>query len=88
MDGYQVCQLIRSDRRLRHTRIVAVTAYHSQAVRQEILNAGADEYLVKPFTPDEFCLVIEKLLSDKQSHGTTAGAEIRGSTHLDAHNKS
>jgi len=53
IDGFQVCKLIRDDRRLKHTKILAVTGYHSQAVKQQILKMGANGYLQKPFTPAE-----------------------------------
>jgi excisionase family DNA binding protein len=62
IDGFQVCRLIRDDRRLKHTKILAVTGYHSQAVKQQILKMGANGYLQKPFTPAEMIDQVKKYI--------------------------
>ncbi|PXW93552.1 response regulator receiver domain-containing protein [Sphaerotilus hippei] len=51
LDGLSVCRRLRADERLRRMRIVMLTSCDHAAERAEGLEAGADEYLVKPFGP-------------------------------------
>jgi len=62
LTGLEVCRRIRSDEDLGGVRVMLLTA----RAREEDLNsgyaAGADDYLVKPFTPRELTRRIEELL--------------------------
>jgi phosphoribosyl 1,2-cyclic phosphodiesterase/CheY-like chemotaxis protein len=49
-NGFQVCRSLRSDPHFRSTRIVVTTARAYAADRKSAFEAGADEYLTKPFT--------------------------------------
>lgn len=51
LDGYQLCEKLRTDRELRGTHVVMVTARGQEADRQRGMAAGADAYFVKPFSP-------------------------------------
>lgn len=51
VDGLQLCRRIRQDERLAHTRIVLVSARGHRNDMQIGLEAGADDYLLKPFSP-------------------------------------
>ena len=63
MDGLQVCQAIKTDPQLRHIKVVLLTA-RGQARDQEAGRAaGADEYLVKPFSPLQLIDTIERLMT-------------------------
>jgi len=63
MDGLQVCQAIKGDPHLRHIKVVLLTA-RGQARDQEAGRAaGADEYLVKPFSPLQLIDTIERLMA-------------------------
>jgi two-component system sensor histidine kinase/response regulator len=53
LDGYETCRRIRADVRLRHAKVILVSAKGLTAERLEGYHAGADDYLVKPFDPDE-----------------------------------
>ena len=53
MDGYQLAREIRSDSRLSHLPVVLLTAKASHESRAEGLETGADDYILKPFRPDE-----------------------------------
>lgn len=51
IDGYQVCQAIKSDPKTSRTRVIMVTARGQKADIEEGLRVKADCYLVKPFSP-------------------------------------
>ena len=51
MNGYQVCQQVRSDPELKNIHIIMLTAMGQEADHKASLEAGADEYMLKPFSP-------------------------------------
>lgn len=62
LDGLEVCRLLRREPGLEHTRIVMLTAASQEADRARGLEAGADEYLTKPFSPLKLLLLVQALL--------------------------
>ena len=68
MNGLDATQLIRQDRALRRTPIVAVSAYGADEYRRIALEAGCDEYVSTPFEPQSLADLIKALLSDGPSH--------------------
>ena len=54
LDGLELCRRIRADRRHdRYTWLVVLTALGGKQNFLEAMNAGADDFLTKPFDPDE-----------------------------------
>jgi CheY-like chemotaxis protein len=53
MNGYEVCRAVRSDLGLTDVTIVLLTAKGQEADRRRAVEVGADEFLTKPFDPDE-----------------------------------
>jgi two-component system chemotaxis response regulator CheY len=53
LSGLELCQRIRSDASKPYTYIILITSKHERADMLEGLQAGADEYLTKPFDPEE-----------------------------------
>ena len=62
MDGLQVCQALKSDPELKGIKVVLLTARGQARDREVGREAGADEYLVKPFSPLQLIETIERLL--------------------------
>jgi two-component system alkaline phosphatase synthesis response regulator PhoP len=60
MNGYEVCRAIKSDPTLRDTYLILLTAKGQEKERQKGIEAGADEYLTKPFSPRE---IVKRLRS-------------------------
>jgi two-component system cell cycle response regulator len=49
MDGFEVCRRLRADPRTHSVPVLLVTAFDSEADRQQGTEAGADGFIVKPF---------------------------------------
>jgi CheY-like chemotaxis protein len=49
MDGYEVCRRLRADARLAEIPVVLVTALDDQTARLTGIEAGADDFITKPF---------------------------------------
>ena len=63
ISGFEVCKAIRSDKRLSEVKIVMVTAKNQNKDEQTGLDLGADDYIMKPFEPEELLHVINQTLS-------------------------
>ena len=53
MDGFQVCERLKSDVDTMHVRVVAMTGYSIEENERRIMDAGADRFLKKPFSNTE-----------------------------------
>ena len=53
MSGFEVCENVKQDPELQDTKICLLTAKGQEADRERGRTAGADEYITKPFDPDE-----------------------------------
>lgn len=53
LDGIHICRHVRSDPTLDGTYVVIVSAYDKEGRKTELLGAGADDYLRKPYDVDE-----------------------------------
>ncbi|HEX2040654.1 MAG TPA: response regulator [Acidimicrobiales bacterium] len=62
MDGYAVCAALRDDPRTSATAIIIVTAKAQQDEKVHGLEAGADDYVTKPFDPAELTARIRAAL--------------------------
>jgi DNA-binding response OmpR family regulator len=69
MDGIQVCQHMRANPELAGTPILFLTAKGEIADKIEGFEAGADDYLTKPFDLRELVLRVRALLRRTQQNG-------------------
>jgi DNA-binding response OmpR family regulator len=53
LDGYEVTRRLRRHHRTRATAVILLTARVQEADVQEGVAAGADDYVTKPFSPQE-----------------------------------
>ena len=80
MDGESLCRTIKADERLAHIPVVLLTAKAGDEQKVEGLEAGADDYIVKPFDIREVLaraenlIEIRKLLRRGQDHWIDMGA--------------
>jgi DNA-binding response OmpR family regulator len=61
-NGYQVCKLIKSDPAMSHTKIIMLSGMAQNSDRQKAWEAGADDYIAKPFSSTALVEKVEELL--------------------------
>ena len=62
IDGYEVCRRVKSDEALRHISVIMVTGLRSTTNKTKGLELGADDYVTKPFTPEELLARVKATL--------------------------
>ncbi|MFH0935836.1 MAG: response regulator [Candidatus Omnitrophota bacterium] len=62
IDGRQVCRLVKKDLLLRHLPIIMITGKGDISDKVDGIDAGADDYIVKPFEPKELLARIRMVL--------------------------
>ena len=67
LDGLEACRQIKRDPALARTPIVMLTAAGQEADRARGREAGADEYLTKPFSPLALLALVEALVPETRS---------------------
>ena len=77
LDGYQVCERIRSHPKFQQVPIVMVSARSSDNDRRAATRAGADAYITKPFSPMTVSRAVEKLLSQRSPTPTAVNPRRR-----------
>ena len=66
-DGYELCQLIKTDERTSHIPLILLTARTAKENKLQGLQLGADDYLGKPFDCDELKLRIQNLIQSRKA---------------------
>jgi len=66
-NGYEVCQELKTNEETRNIPVVLFTANAEQKghIEKSSKSAGADDYLLKPFEPNDLFVKIEKLMYNK-----------------------
>jgi DNA-binding response OmpR family regulator len=65
VDGLELCRRIRLADRVRYSYVILVTALQGKSHFLEAMRAGADDYVTKPYDPDELrarLLVAERII--------------------------
>ena len=62
MDGFAVCEILRRDSFTATVPIIMLTALSSEMARYTGLEAGANDYVTKPFSPKELIARVHGLL--------------------------
>jgi len=63
MTGYEACKKIKADSSLKDVPIVFLSAKGQESEIQSGMEAGAEEYLLKPFAPDQLTERVRSILS-------------------------
>ena len=62
MTGYEACEYIKSHENTSHIPIIFLSAKGQESEVQTGLEAGAEEYILKPFSPDQLTSRIQATL--------------------------
>lgn len=74
LDGMEICRRLRADERLKSLPVIFLTAKGEEVDRVVGLEMGADDYVVKPFSPRELIARVKAVLR-RQDH-TLEKAEV------------
>jgi two-component system alkaline phosphatase synthesis response regulator PhoP len=64
INGYDVCRTIKNDPDLKSIYVIMLTAKGQVAEQERGKEVGADEYIVKPFSPMEILARVKSLLQN------------------------
>ncbi|MDD5561694.1 MAG: response regulator transcription factor [Candidatus Omnitrophica bacterium] len=79
MDGFEVCRLIKQNPKLNSIPVIMLTAKGEEVDRIVGLEIGADDYVVKPFSPRELILRIKAVLKRGKAQEDPKETIARGS---------
>ncbi len=65
MDGFEVCRQIRADEKLKDSIIIILTGRGQDSDIEKGLQAGADDYLMKPFDPPKVVQRVKKIFDEE-----------------------
>jgi DNA-binding response OmpR family regulator len=68
IDGFKLCENLRSDERTKDYPIIMLTARAEDSDRIEALKLGADDYITKPYNAEELILRIRNLLKRTEKY--------------------
>lgn len=67
IDGFEVCRALRDNELTRSTPIMAVTCLTKEDDIERIFACGADEYLAKPFRPEDLLSKVRELIGRERA---------------------
>jgi PleD family two-component response regulator len=73
INGYQVCKKLKDDPKTNHIPIVIVTSLHETEDRNKAIEAGADDFITKPFDIIELSVRVKSHLRTKLYYDTMLG---------------
>src|SRR3954466_13054097 len=76
LDGLEVCRLLRANAHTATIPIIMLTARAEESERIVGLEMGADDYLAKPFSPNELVARVRALLRRAQRHDAPSGRPL------------
>jgi phosphate regulon transcriptional regulator PhoB len=83
-NGVEICRRIRADQRLKNLPIIFLTARGEEVDRVLGLEMGADDYVVKPFSPRELIARVKAVLRRRDRPAEKAEVVESGQLRLDS----
>jgi len=73
INGYKVCKKLKDDHKTNHIPIIIVTSLHETEDRNKAIEAGADDFITKPFDIIELTVRVKSHLRTKLYYDTMLG---------------
>jgi CheY-like chemotaxis protein len=67
INGYEVVAAMRADAQLANVPVILLTAMSDRQHMRQGMTAGADDYLTKPYRPNELCEAIQAVLARREA---------------------
>ncbi|MBW2031818.1 MAG: response regulator [Deltaproteobacteria bacterium] len=78
MSGYEAIRAIKSNLNLRDIPIIVITSYAMSGDDRKALEAGADDYIAKPYKPRELRNKVEDLIARRKGKDNGKTQDSRG----------
>ena len=82
MDGYTLLEELKSNEQLRQIPVIMLTALGDEGHRLQALTMGVDDYLAKPFSPQELLARTHNLLLHARERKAWASEQENGEEHV------
>lgn len=63
MTGYEACKVLKANAQVKDIPVVFLSAKGQESEIQQGMEAGAEEYLLKPFAPDQLTIRVKAILA-------------------------
>ncbi|MCM8756433.1 MAG: response regulator [Candidatus Omnitrophica bacterium] len=83
MDGFEFCRIIKQEPKLKDIPLIMLTARGEEVDRIVGLELGADDYIVKPFSPRELVLRVKAILKRSKPKDREKDNITRGTVTVD-----
>lgn len=78
IDGYETCRRLRANPKFSQVKVIIVSARAMQSEREQGYNAGADDYVTKPFNEEEILTKVRKHMQLSTIQDMNHEASMRG----------
>jgi len=82
-DGFEICRRLRADSSLASIPVIMLTARAGEADRIRGLELGADDYVVKPFSPKELAARVKAVLRRSAPESARSRIDVGGRLLID-----
>ena len=83
MDGLEACKILKQNKRFSHIPIILLTAKGEEVDKVVGFELGADDYVVKPFSPRELVLRVKAILKRKEPKEAQHAVQSAKNINLD-----